>query len=309
MKLLKPKFWDYKKKSLLSLILYPLTLITKSINLFKPKKNFSISNLKTICVGNIYLGGTGKTPLAIKINILLNSKFKSVIIKKEYSDQIDEQKLLDLNSNLICNKKRILALKKAKERNFDLAIFDDGLQDKSVNYNLSIVCFNNQVGIGNGLLLPAGPLRENLENLENYDAVFLNGDEKNEELINILKKFNNNIEIFEGFYVVENVEKFVGNKKYLAFSGIGNPISFENTLKKYKIQIEEKIFFPDHYNYSDKDIYNIQKKASVNSLKIITTEKDFLRLNEKQQKNIEYLKINLEIKDEKKFVKYLIDKL
>ena len=209
MNLKKPKFWDYKKKSLQSYILYPLTLITKIVNLTKIKKKYSIKNLKTICIGNIYLGGTGKTPLAIKINNVLKSKFKSVIIKKEYSNQIDEQKLLELNSNLICKKKRISALKEAKNRNFNLAIFDDGLQDASIKYNLSIVCFNSQIGIGNGLLLPAGPLRENLENLKNYDVVFLNGDKKNQDLINVLKKYNNNIEIFEGFYTAKNVERFV----------------------------------------------------------------------------------------------------
>ena len=109
--------------------------------------------------------------------------------------KLDEQKLLKLNSNLICKKKRISALKEAKNRNFNLAIFDDGLQDASIKYNLSIVCFNSQIGIGNGLLLPAGPLRENLENLKNYDVVFLNGDKKNQDLINVLKKYNNNIEI------------------------------------------------------------------------------------------------------------------
>ena len=71
----------------------------------------------------------------------------------------------------------------------------------------------------------------------------------------------------------------------------------------------EKIFFPDHYKYSEKDIYNIKEKASENDLKIITTEKDFLRLSEKEQENIEYLKINLEIKNENKFINYLIDRL
>ena len=309
MNLIKPKFWDYKKKGLQSLVLYPLTLITKIINLFKIKKKYSILDLKTICVGNIYLGGTGKTPLAIKINNLLKSKFKSAIIKKEYSNQIDEQKLLELNSNLICKKKRIPALEEAKKRNLNLAIFDDGLQDASIKYDVSIVCFNSQIGIGNGLLLPAGPLRENLENLKNYDVVFLNGDKENEDLVKIIKKYNNNIKIFSGFYTAKNVERFVGDKKFLVFAGIGNPISFENILKKYKIQIKEKIFFPDHYNYSEKDIYDIKRKASENGLKIITTEKDFLRLSEKKQENIEYLKISLEIKNENEFVIYLIDRL
>ena len=94
MNLKKPKFWDYKKPNFISYILYPVSLLIKLKNLFKKKRknNFKI---KTICVGNIYLGGTGKTSLCIKINQILSKKnIRSCFIKKHYTNQKDEQKLL-----------------------------------------------------------------------------------------------------------------------------------------------------------------------------------------------------------------------
>ena len=105
MKIKKPNFWDYKKPNFLSYLLLPFTLPVIISNFFlnngsKVDKN---SKIKNICIGNIYLGGTAKTPLSIKINqILKNLNYKSAIIKKFYIDQIDEQKLLSENSKLYC---------------------------------------------------------------------------------------------------------------------------------------------------------------------------------------------------------------
>ncbi len=308
MKFKKPNFWD-QNKSIFSYFFYPLTIITKIINFLKNKNKKIKKNIKTICVGNIYVGGTGKTQLSIKINNLLKSKYKTVLIKKKYSDQEDEQKLLGLNGNLICEKNRIDALEIAEKKGFQVAILDDGLQDKRIVYDLSFVCFNYQLGIGNGMLLPAGPLRESLKNLKNYEAVFLNGNVKNENLINLIKRINHSIKIFDGKYFLANDEKFDKNKKYLAFTGIGNPKSFENTLNEYKFKILEKIYYPDHYNYTNKDIIEIKRKAKNYGLSIITTEKDYLRLNEDNKKDIDFLKIDLKINDEEKFIDYLYNSL
>ena len=134
LKLKKPKFWDNKNLSFFSIILSPLSLLTIIVNFikkFQNKKNYSI---KTICIGNIYIGGTGKTPLAIKINDKFKNKFKTVFIKKNYLNQIDEQKLLKSNGSLIVSNKRHIALKKAIKEKYDLAIIDDGLQEKGIKY-------------------------------------------------------------------------------------------------------------------------------------------------------------------------------
>ena len=307
MYLKKPVFWN--NKNLLSVFLYPLTLITFLINLSKnlnKKKKFSI---KTICVGNIYLGGTGKTPLVIKINKLLSKKYKTVFIKKKYTNQVDEQKLLELNGNLICSKTRDKAIKNAENKNYEVGILDDGLQDKSIKYDVSIVCFNTTSGFGNSFLLPAGPLRENISALNNYDAIFLNGEKKNTQLKSIIKKSNKDIKVFEGKYIPTNLKSFNRNKKYIIFSGLGNPQEFKETLKKYNFKIEKNITFPDHYKFTSSDIYKIKEIAKIKKLKILTTEKDYLRLNKNDKKNIKYLKIELQIKNSKNFLNFLKKKL
>jgi len=307
MKLIIPLFW--KKKNFLSFLLYPLTLFTFLINALKQlghKKKFYV---KTICVGNIYVGGTGKTPLALKINELLKDKYKTVFIKKKYENQSDERQLLKFNGKLISENKRTDALKVAQDKNYNVAIIDDGLQEKNIEYDISIVCFNSYSGIGNGLLIPAGPLRENISSIKNYDAVFINGGKKNKELSSFLKKINKKIDIFEGNYIPTNLKEFKNNKNCIIFSGIGNPEEFERTLIKYKFKIKEKHIFPDHYDFSNKEINDLKNIAKSKKLQIITTEKDYLRLNKKNKKNIKYLKINLQIKEKKKFVNFLHNRL
>lgn len=307
MKLIKPKFWN--NKNLFSLLLLPLTFFTFTFNLIKEfynKKNFS---LKTICVGNIYLGGTGKTQLSIEINKILSKKYKTTFIKKKYNNQLDEQKLLNNYGNLICSENRKNSLNIAEKKRFKLAILDDGLQDKTIKYDISIVCFNATDGIGNGFLLPAGPLRENISKIKKYDAVFLNGEKKNKKLFQKLKNINKNLNIFEGKYVPTNIKKFNRKKKIIIFSGIGNPEEFEKTLIKYKFKIYKKFIFPDHYNFTNSDINNLKNLAQKEKLDLITTEKDYLRLNNNNKKNIKFLKIVLKIKNNKKFSKFLKEKL
>ncbi len=307
MKLKKPIFWE--NLNFISILLYPLTLITEISNYFKNLQEKQKFNIKTICVGNIYLGGTGKTPLSIKINKILKKKFKVVFIKKFYSNQFDEQNLLKKNGKLITIEKRRDGLRKAVKKKFDLAILDDGLQEKKINHDITIVCFNSSSGIGNGLILPAGPLRERISSLKKYDAAFLNGEKKNKNLLNKIKKANKNINIFESKYTILNLKYLNKKKNYLVFSGIGNPSEFENTLKKYKLKINEHLIFPDHYKYSSSEINEIKYKARSKNLKIITTEKDYLRLNNKDKKNINFVKIDLKIKNLRKFCNFLNERL
>ena len=307
MKFNKPLFWN--SINIISILLYPLSLVTLIINIIKKiqiKKNF---NIKSICVGNLYVGGTGKTSLSIKINNILKKKYKTVFIKKNYFDQIDEQYILKSHGNLICKKNRGYALKTAIRQKYDIAILDDGLQDKSLNYNITIACFNSSDGIGNGLLIPSGPLREVISEIKNYDAVFLNGEKNNKKLYQYFKKLSKNIKIFEAKYVPLNLSSFNLKNNFLFFCGLGNPSEFERTLKKYKFKIKEKIIYPDHYNFSNFDILSLKKLAKKKNLNIITTEKDYLRLNKKNRKNIKFLRVDLNIKNLVKFSKFLRERL
>ena len=305
MKLIKPKFWDKNYLTFQSLLLYPLTFFIDLKNLItffiKPKR---YSQIKTICVGNIYLGGTGKTPLVSYLAKKLKNKFKTVIIKKNYLSHLDEKKLLEKNNKILFDKSRELSLLKAIKKRFELAIFDDGLQDKKIRYDLKIVCFNSISLAGNELRLPSGPLRERLNNLRRYDAVFISGNPISKIFLKRIKKINPKIAVFNGEYVPTNFKKFKKNC-HLTFSGIGNPIGFVNTLNEYGIKSEKNLIYPDHYEYSEKEINKIKKLANKKNLKILTTEKDFYRISPKLRKNINYLQIRIKINNLKQFNKFL----
>jgi tetraacyldisaccharide 4'-kinase len=247
--------------------------------------------------------------LAIEIQTLLKKKFKTVFIKKNYADQLDEINLLKKQGELISKNSREEALHLASKKKYELAILDDGLQQKNIDYELKIICFNAKDGFGNNFSLPAGPLRESIKKIKNYDIAFINGEKKNKDLYLKLKSINKKLQIFQGKYKPVNLKKFNLKKKYLMFCGIGNPHEFEKTLVKNKFLIEEKIIFPDHYKIPNEILNNLKLKAKNESLCIVTTEKDFFRLSKSQRKNIKFLKISLKIKDIKKFKKLLISKL
>ena len=308
MKLKKPKFWDYKKPSFFSYLLLPLSITIGLIAKINSKPKYPNSKIKTICVGNIYIGGTGKTSLAIKIKEILDkNNIKACFIKKFYPNQTDEQKLLSKNGALFSNLKRITALDEAISEDFEVAIFDDGLQDSSIKYDMEIVCFNNLNWIGNGLTLPSGPLRENINNLKSYENVFLNGNE--ESLIAIkeqIKKINPNININSGKYTPLNIGEFDKDQNYLVFSGIGNHKTFVEMLKNNKLKIVSDLEYPDHYQYSKRDFDEIIINAKKFNAHIITTEKDYLRLENFNRNEILYVKSSLEISDEKSLTNKLL---
>ena len=311
MKLNKPKFWDNKDSKILPYLLLPFSLILVLINsilksIVKKKK---IKKIKTICIGNIYIGGTGKTSLSLKTHeVLSQKKIKSCFIKKDYVNQKDEQKILESKGKLFKSKKRFLSLVEAAAQGYEVAIFDDGLQDYSIDYDLIFLCFNDLNWIGNGFTIPSGPLRESFENIRYYKNIFINGNMENlENAKNQIREINPNAKIFVTTYKPVNLNEFSEKENYLVFSGIGNHRSFISMLKKNKINILKDIEFPDHYSYSDKDIDNIVTEAQNINCKIITTEKDFCRLNNKNIDKIKFVKSEIKINDENKFLDIILN--
>ena len=304
----KPKFWDKNKPNIYAYLLLPFALLVNLLSFLRVSRKKNKSKIKTICVGNIYIGGTGKTSLSIKISKILNERnIKTCFIKKNYKDQIDEQKILRQNGKLFLAKHRTEAIKLAEKEGYQYAIFDDGLQDNSIYYDVSFVCFNNINWIGNGMTIPSGPLRENINNLKKYEHICLNGNLENlssikDQILNINPKIN----IHVAKYVPTNLNEFNKNDKYLAFSGIGNHKTFVLMIKNYGLNILTDIEFPDHYKYSDKDIKNILTKAKNLNCKIITTEKDYLRFNKIDLDKIKFIKSELNFINEDKFIKSII---
>ena len=302
MNFFKPKFWDKNKISFFSVLLFPVSLLIKVLSLFKRvliKTNQS--SIPIICVGNIYLGGTGKTPLCIEIFLILkNLNMNPVFVRKKYDSFQDEADLQKQVGPVYQNKKRIEAVKEALQNKANVAILDDGFQDFSINKNLSIVCFNKKQWVGNGLTIPSGPLRESLSALKRANCVVING-EKNRDIENKIFSKNKEIKIFYTKYRAKNISEFK-NKKVIAFAGIGNPENFFDLLKDNKIDIGEEIKFPDHHEYSEETLENLINKAKKNNNILLTTEKDYFRIAKNYKQNISFLKIEVEIENRNQFI-------
>jgi tetraacyldisaccharide 4'-kinase len=313
MSLKKPIFWDLKKPTLLSNLLYPFSYLVRFNNFINERKlKKKNDKIKTICIGNIYLGGTGKTPTSIEVYNLTKKINKKIAIgKKYYPAHNDENTILKNISNLILEKSRFDIIQKATKRKIKIIIFDDGLQDKEIDYDLKFVCFHSNNWIGNGRIIPSGPLRELKESLKKYDGVFLQNSFKPNmanSVIKSIKKINPGINIFKTKYQPINLNKLNRNKKYLIFSGIGNPENFKNLLLKNKIKIIKELKFPDHYNYTDNDIMQIKKMARSLKAEIVTTEKDYIKLNSNNKKNIKCLYVRIKILNQMKLINYIKSK-
>ena len=309
--LTKPKFWN-QKINFLTIFLLPLSLIFIFIIFLKKKFTKSLRfKIPIICVGNIFLGGTGKTPISVFLAKEISKLGKkTVILRRYYKNHKDEYKFIKSKfKNLILNKNRISGIEIAEKSNFDVAILDDGLQDYRIRKNLSIVCFNQNQLIGNGFVLPSGPLRETLNALKNANIVIINGGKDKyfeRKILNVNKK----LEVFYSSYIPLNINEFK-NKKLLAIAGIGNPENFFKLIEKNKLKLEKKIIFPDHYEFSKNEIQNIVDEATSKNCQIIMTEKDYFKVKHFKIRKIKFLKVLLKIDNQKKLlnkIKELYDK-
>ena len=307
MKILKPKFWE-KNNNLISLLLLPVSFFLQLLIIIKKKLTSEHSfRIPVICIGNIYLGGTGKTPLSVLIaKELKKHNKKPAIIKKYYSEHIDEHNLI--NNSLDClflNKQRSKAINIAEKEQYDVAILDDGFQDYSIKKNLNILCFNSNQLIGNGMTLPSGPLRESINAIKKTQIVLINGN-KNELFEKKILSVSNKVKIFYSKYIPTNIEEFK-NKKLFAFAGIGNPNNFFKLLTENNLSVHKKVSFPDHYEFSKSEIQKMIDESLKNNFQLITTEKDYFRIRNYGFKNIKFLKITLEILEKDKLINQILN--
>ena len=155
-------------------------------------------------------------------------------------------------------------------------------------------------------LNPCRAFKRKNNSVSKYDAAFINGNEEdNIKLKSLLKKYNTHIQIFESNYKAINIKELDIDEKYIVFSGIGNPESFKQTLINNNIKIEKEIIYPDHHQYTQKDIDHIRFQARRLNSKILTTEKDYIKIKSSKNNDIKYLKVELDIKNEDKLIDYL----
>ena len=303
MKLFKPKFWK-SNKNFFTLLFIPLSLITWIYIIVKKTFIQKVKfNIPVICVGNIFIGGTGKTPLSIHIARKLSENGKNpAIVRKYYKSHKDEHKMIiSYYNKLILNLNRSKGIYEALEKGYDAVILDDGFQDYKIKKNLSIICFNSNQLIGNGYLFPSGPLRESLGSLRNADILIINGDRSLDFEQKILK-IQKDLKIYYSNYKPLNIQEFK-NKKLLVISGIGNPENFFKILKDNQMNIQKKMVYPDHYEFTKNEMLKIIEYAKKNDFQIVMTEKDYYKIKDFSLENIKYLKVKLEIEKEEEFIK------
>ena len=304
MKLKKPKFWVDPKISFLAIFLYPLSLLIQLFSYLSKIKSPKKFQIPIICVGNIYLGGTGKTPLAMEIYKITKLLGKNpAFVKKKYDYLEDEINMLKKSGEVFVNKKRMKAIELLIKEKNDLAILDDGFQDFTIEKKFSILCFNQKQWIGNGLIIPSGPLREKFSALNRAQCVVING-KKDTEIEEKIYKVNSKMQIYYSNFKLININKFK-DKKIVAFAGIGNPSNFFDLLKENNLNVLNKISFPDHYQFSKNDLDKLILESNNQNAILVTTEKDYCRINESYKNNIECAEVELEINNKDKFIELL----
>ena len=292
-------------------VFFPLSIIYYLLFLLKKtQSNEKSFQTKIICIGNCTAGGDGKTSTVLSlINLYKSRNIKVAVLLKGYKGKIKVPTQVNIASHsavdvgdeallYVEHASTFISNDRLKGINFiitkfspEVILIDDGLQDFRIKKNKSILVINGKRGFGNGFLLPIGPLRQSPSSaMKLADIIIIIGDDKSKYLDTYKSKFKNKL-----FLKAEiTCKKNQIDKNYFAFSGIGNNPSFINTLNTNNYNLTKIKSFPDHYYYTDNDIKNMKKYATDNDLEIITTEKDWKRLNTKQRLGINFLQISLE---------------
>jgi len=307
MKLIAPKFWQ--TRTILSLLLWPFGLIYGLIAYIKYQKLAYKFRAKIITVGNITMGGAGKTPVVIAFTKLIDKKL--AILTRGYLGALqgpvmvdpshnslavgDEALLLAKHAPTCVAKDRLEGLKFLESLGYEVIITDDGMQDGRFVKTLTILVVDSYQGFGNGFVFPAGPLREYLHcGLKKADLMLVIGDGKCE--------FPKRLPIAPAKLISkENLQQ----QKFLAFAGIGNPEKFFHSVVESGGEVIKKVAFADHHQYTEEELNGLIDLAKKHGLKLITTEKDYVRINNRFKPEIRMLPVDIVWQDIENIKRYL----
>jgi tetraacyldisaccharide 4'-kinase len=294
-KLTYPSFWS--KKNIVSWLLIAFSWIYQLLGslrklLVKPVKLPCF----VICIGNISVGGTGKTQLVAWLAKNLRKKnCNFLIVTKGYnsnlrgaklvepldlpSDVGDESKMLSEYGQVLAAKSIKYALPIINDLKPDVVIFDDGMQNPGFFKDLTIVVIDTIRNIGNGRIFPAGPLRESAQSAINRsDIVIMIGNELCPNFSLIQTITSNNKPFFKSkIQLVGNIDT---SKNYYAFTAIGDPNRFFRLLNENGINVLATKAFPDHHNYNRDEITALVKEADKQTLFLLTTKKDYVKISD-----------------------------
>lgn len=249
----------------------------------------ALSPVPTICVGNIMVGGAGKTPVVRALYHLIASP-DTWLLTRGYGGRVkgpvqvqagdpprdvgDEALLLARTGSTMLARNRFDGAQYIANHGGQLIIMDDGLQNRQIYAHMNIMVIDGTVGFGNSHLLPAGPLREPIPDaLARTDAVILIGEDRR----GVTKHIHSGIPVFTGRAVFD-ASILLPEKDYVAFAGLGRPDKFFATLTNLGAKLKAERPFPDHHIFTNHDINELMMLAEKSGAQLITTEKDAVKL-------------------------------
>jgi tetraacyldisaccharide 4'-kinase len=293
-----PSFW-WHKAGLPAWLLQPVALIYGAIAAYRLRRPGARASIPVICIGNFTLGGAGKTPTAIAVVRLLTESGKApFLLSRGYGGRLagplrvdpaihsaadvgDEPLLLARHAPTIVSHDRVAGAAFAREAGADVIVMDDGLQNPSLQKDLTIAVVDARRGIGNGFVFPAGPLRAPLKaQLEKANCILLIGDgRQTPAAIGGLTHAQSRPLLRARLEPDGNAIKALGRRKVLAFAGIGDPEKFFMTLAGTGLEAVAEESFADHHRYTSADAERLLALSESKNLVPVTTEKDLARLS------------------------------
>ena len=327
-----PSFW-WRKAGFAAYALAPAGFVYGAVASLRMALRGRSAGVPVICVGNLTLGGAGKTPTALAVaRSLINAGRRVAFLSRGYggtspgplrvdaarhsaNEVGDEPLLLAQLAPTIVSQDRIAGADMARAAGASVIVMDDGFQNPSLAKNLSIVVVDGRRGIGNGLVFPAGPLRAPLRSqMRHAHAVLILGTPSAHCDAVIVEAQARGIPIFQGVLEAEAdaVSALLG-QRVLAFAGIGDPEKFFATVAEAGISAPVTQGFPDHHRFTQAEAEALMARAARENLVLVTTEKDLVRIARDPEvaalaKVVRALPATLQFDDEHAFRQFLFAK-
>ena len=284
--------WWFMHKTPLAFILLPVSFIYYFISrIVYWFRGFGVykSRRGVICVGNILAGGVGKTPIVRAIATYLDAPVVMRGYKKtDKTGNIGDEAAMLSRAGLIVHtgdrKSNVILLDKQKRETTPI-VMDDGFQNPKIKKDISILVFDEGLGYGNGFLLPSGPMREPKKHAARADAIIIIKSKKPRKNFNVPA----GVPVF--YAKTQTVSPYDEDERIVAFAGIGYPKKFFRCLNN----VVATRTFGDHYQYTDDDIKNLIALADKKKAKLVTTEKDWVRLPEDVRDKIKYARLDVNL--------------
>tara|TARA_R100000005_G_scaffold91925_1_gene64795 strand:- start:3880 stop:4869 length:990 start_codon:yes stop_codon:yes gene_type:complete len=290
-----PAFWAQGGGHLMPLLLSPLACLYGGVSrLHRGIQRRHNVAVPVICVGNVVAGGAGKTPVAIAIARMfiarglrphflsrgyggaLEGPVRVVLDVHKFTEVGDEPLILAEFAPTWVAKDRLAGAETAARNGADVIIMDDGFQNPVLHKDFSLLVLDAEYGVGNGRLLPAGPLRESLPNaLGRCDAVVLVEGDKYPTIINRLKI---NKPVYNSTLIPTASGEPLSGQKVVAFAGIGRPEKFFKSLAGAGCELMHSFSYPDHHVYTADEMMKMVERAAREKAALVTTRKDYVRL-------------------------------